>query len=108
MLNNMLDLIDKEKDVVLDASFYTNKIREPFLNCRKTTLAIIEVWADENIIKLRLEKTRPYSEADFEVYQLLKQQWEPLEQPHLILESGDIDNMLSRAVKYLQDVKKAD
>ncbi len=108
MLNNMLDLSDKNKDVVLDASFYCNEMREPFLNYSKTTLAIIEVWVDEDIIKQRLKKSRPYSEADFKVYQLLKQQWEPLQQPHLILESGDIGDMLSKAVKYLKDVKKAD
>ncbi len=60
------------------------------------------------IIKERLEKSRPYSEADFQVHQLIRQQWEPLEEDHLRLQStnDNIDAMLLKAMKYLYDDSK--
>ena len=44
------------------------------------------------------------SEADFEVYQKIKNQWEPLNEDHLILQSTDdnINEMLNKAAGYLQ------
>lgn len=106
LLKKMKEAIDKGKDMVLDATFYKNKIREPFITNSKGKIAFIEVWADENIIQERLKKPRPYSEADLKVYQLLRQQWEPLKQPHLSLQSTNrnIDSMLRTAVNYLKDV----
>ena len=108
LLKKMQEAIDKEKDVVLDATFYKNKIRESFITNSKGKIGFIEVWADENIIQERLKKTRSFSEADLKVYQLLKRQWEPLEEPHLSLEStnNNIDAMLKKAVNFLKDDKR--
>jgi predicted kinase len=70
----------------------------------KEEISFIEVQADENIIRQRLKKPRQYSEADFEVYKLIKQQNEPIDEPHLILKSTDdnIDEMLQKASEYLK------
>ena len=108
LLKKMQEAIDKEKDVVLDATFYKNKIRESFITNSKGKIRFIEVWADEKIIQERLKKTRSFSEADLKVYQLLKRQWEPLEEPHLSLEStnNNIDAMLKKAVNFLKDDKR--
>lgn len=108
LLKKMQEAIDKEKDVVLDATFYKNKIRESFITISKGKIVFIEVWAEENIIQERLKKTRSFSEADLKVYQLLKRQWEPLEEPHLSLEStnNNIDAMLKKAVNFLKDDKR--
>lgn len=105
LLKKMREVVEKEKDVVLDATFYKNKIREPFINNRNGKIVFIEVWAEDQIIQERLKKTRPFSEADLNVYQLLKRQWEPLKEPHLLLEStnNNIDAMLKKAVTYLKD-----
>lgn len=107
LLKKMQEAIGKEKDVVLDATFYKNEIREPFLNNSKGKIAFIKVWADENIIQERLKKIRPHSEADLKVYELLKRQWEPLQEPHLSLQSTNtnIEAMLQKAVNYLKDDK---
>ena len=84
---------------------FTDKIEEG-------NIKFIEVWADETIIKERLKQSRPDSEADFEVYKLIKQSWEPLGRPHLSLESTNknIDNMLQKAAQYLRlnDDKRSD
>lgn len=107
MLKKMQDTIAKEKDVVLDATFYKNKTREPFIK-RHEEIVFIEVWADEKIIQERLKENRLYSEADFKVYQLIKQNWEPLEKPHLKLQStnNNIDVMVQSALNYLKDDKR--
>lgn len=107
LLKKMQEAIDEEKDVVLDATFYKNKIRVPFTSESKGKIVFIEVWADEKIIQERLKKNRPYSEADFKIYHLLKGQWDPLEQPHLSLRSTNknIDAMVLKAVNYLKDEK---
>ncbi len=106
LLQKMTEVTNLGKDVVLDATFYKNKIREPFITNSKGKIAFIEVWADENIIQERLKKPRPYSEANLKVYQLLRQQWEPLQEPHLSLQSTNrnIDTMLRKALNFLKDV----
>jgi predicted kinase len=106
MLEKMKRLIKKNKNVVLDATFYKNEIRQKFINETegKYPLFIIEVKASEAIVKERLKKIRPDSDADFEVYKKIKKQWEPVEKDHLILRStnDNIKAMLEKALNYLQ------
>ena len=63
----------------------------------------IGLYSVESTIKERLKKSRPYSEADFEVYKLIRQQWEPFDERHLLLEStnNNIEEMLLKAAQYL-------
>jgi predicted kinase len=103
MLSKMQDAIDSEKDIVLDATFYKNAMRQLFVKNATGKVFFIEVWANDEVIKERLKKSRPYSEADFEVYKLVAKQWEPFEENHLKLKStnDNIDAMLQKALKYL-------
>lgn len=105
LLKKMQETLEKEKDVVLDATFYKDKVRKPFIANSKGKIIFIKVWAEDHIIKERLKKTRPISEADLKVYNLIKRQWEPLEEPHLVLQStnSNIDTMLRKAVNYLKN-----
>lgn len=92
--------------VVLDATFYKDDIRSNFIyEAEKANrIVFIEVVADENIIRERLKTPRPESDADFEVYKKIKAQWEPMKQPHLVLEStnDNIEEMLGKASDYLK------
>ena len=114
MLEKMKEAVDQRKNLVLDATFHKNETRKPFLQeiKGKDKIFFIEVWAAENIARERLKESRPYSEADFEVYKLIRQHWETLNEPHLMLESTNenIDNMLQKAAEYLQwkDDKRTD
>jgi predicted kinase len=103
MLSKMQDAIDSEKDIVLDATFYKNAMRQLFVKNATGKVFFIEVWANDEVIKERLKKSRPYSEADFEVHKLVAKQWEPFEENHLKLKStnDNIDAMLQKALKYL-------
>ncbi|MEP7110055.1 MAG: hypothetical protein ABI760_18820 [Ferruginibacter sp.] len=55
--------------MVLDATFYKNDIRKKFLDQAegRVGLIFIEIRANEPVVRERLRKTRPDSEADFEV-----------------------------------------
>ncbi|MES1249715.1 MAG: AAA family ATPase [Chitinophaga rupis] len=106
MLKLMRQALRENKDLVLDATFYKNDIRKRFIEETrdKGEMVFIEVVAEEAVIKERLKNKRVDSEADFEVYKLLKQQWEPLQGHRLILISShnNIEDLLHQALDYLK------
>lgn len=105
MLKLMRQAIVQNKDLVLDATFYANDIRKRFTDEAKNgDIVFIEIVAEEAVIKERLKQKRVDSEADFEVYKLIKEQWEPLQEHQLKLVSSDnnIEDMLHKAVDYLK------
>ncbi len=103
MVISMKEAIRKKENLVLDATFHKRETRNMFIEKARETVFFIEVWAAEAIIKDRLLMSRPFSEADIKVYQLIKKEWEPLRLPHLVLESTNenIDEMLQKAEEYL-------
>lgn len=107
MLEQMEDAVEQNNNLVLDATFHRKDVRKMFVDEMKDKggVVFIEIEADENIIRERVEKERAYSEADFEVYKLISQHHEPLDEPHLVLKStnDNINEMLDRATKYLKD-----
>ena len=74
--------------VVVDSTFYREAIREPFealaAELGKPVLRV-EVRAVEETIRERLKSARPDSEADFDVYKKIRDQYEPWDEPFLIL-----------------------
>lgn len=111
MFQKMEEAIAQGKNLVLDATFHKNASRKRFKDGikEKELLFFIEIQAEENTVKERLKKSRPYSEADFKVHQLIRQQWEPLQIPHLTLVStnDNIDSMLQVAAQYLNHESKS-
>lgn len=107
MLHEWKKEILKECSIVVDATFHTFASRKPFLEQATKHLTVIKVWANETIIKERLAQSRPYSEADFGIYELIRDTWEPLTVPHLVLESTNINiqDMLEEALKYIEQQK---
>ena len=105
MLAQMKKAIQQNKNLVLDATFYTNDIRKKFLDAAEHVdeIFFIEVKAEESLIVERLKRPREDSEADFGVYKKIKKQWEPLYDDHLVLQSTDNnrDEMLEKASVYL-------
>jgi predicted kinase len=105
MLARMTTAVTQNKNVVLDATFYKHDIRKKFIEGieQDENIWFIEVIADECLIRQRLQTTRTDSDADFEVYIKVKQQWEPFDEPHLVLHStnNNINRMLHKAAEYL-------
>lgn len=107
MINEMKTTIRKDENIVLDATFYKKDVRNKFIDAAwefDQSILFIEVLANPEIIKERLSRKRPYSEAGYSVYLKLKEVFEPLERDHLVLCSTqeNIDEMLSEALKYIQ------
>jgi predicted kinase len=106
MLLKMKEAIAENTDFVLDATLHKNETRKLFANEieGRGSIIFIEVKASENISRERLKDKRSYSEADFKVYKFIQQQWEPMTESHLVLESTDenIDDMLRKTLLYLK------
>lgn len=109
LLEKMKTAMKLNQDIVLDATFHTEDNRQLFIRQvkGKAGLFFIEITANPDLIRQRLTRERLFSEANFEVYELIRQQWQPLKEPHLTLESTDenIDYMLETAVNYLRPKK---
>ncbi|MEM6265357.1 MAG: ATP-binding protein [Bacteroidota bacterium] len=95
-----------KRSVVIDATFYLQKMRKYFLPPAvpvNVTTAFIHMTAEESLIEQRTAQRRTYSEANFDVYLKLKSGWEPLEYPHLVLESESmpLEDLVNKATRYL-------
>jgi len=92
--------------VVLDATFYLKNIRSIFYmlaDKHSSEIYFIYIKASEDLIKKRVSQERPDSEADFKVYSKIKEEFEAIDIPYLILESTDsnITEMIQQAKKYI-------
>jgi predicted kinase len=102
------DAVVQQKNVVLDATFYKEHIRQLFKEQAKrldNPLYFIEMKAAERVIKERISQKRPDSEADFEVYLELKRSFEAMDEDHLVLHSDkeELSVMLNKALICLKD-----
>lgn len=76
------------REVVVDSTFYKESIREPFRRLAAecgAQLFWVEVRAQERAIRERLQTPRPDSEADAAVFEKIRDAYEPLSEPHLVL-----------------------
>lgn len=97
---------NKNKSLVLDATFFQKKYRELIYSIAETyriPLHLILVQANENIIQKRLSMPRKESDADHSVYLKIKDQFEPIEKPFLLLNSTNenLEEMLIKAHQYI-------
>ncbi|MEZ5024271.1 MAG: AAA family ATPase, partial [Chitinophagales bacterium] len=95
------------KDVIIDATFSKKAYRQPyfdFADQHHVPCFVILMEADESVIKQRVQKKRPDSDADFEVYLKIKAEFEKLERDYLLLRSDTISlaEMLDKAEQYIQ------
>jgi predicted kinase len=104
MLSVVEELVNLKKSVVVDGTFYKKALRDMYLNSLngKAEVVFIEVYAAEELIKKRLAISREYSDADYNVYKSIRDEWEPLTEPHLIIRSKDdnLSTMLHEGLNY--------
>jgi len=106
MFNRAKEINKSGRGLVLDGTFYLQHVRDPFILLAKSIackLSIIHIIADEALISKRLSKPREDSEADLKVYQKVKSEFEPIREPHLLIQSTDgaLQERLDKAVKYI-------
>ena len=63
----------------------------------------IEVCADDIVIRKRISKKRKYSEADYDVFQVIKASFEPVLVDHIKLYSDreKAEEMIDKAIHYI-------
>ena len=91
-------LHEAKVNCVLDATFNANRSRKEVirrLSLKQGEISIIECVCQEDIIFSRLKSRRDdYSDADISVYNKMKKIFEPITQPHIIVDTSD--NLLSQ------------
>jgi predicted kinase len=95
------------RSVVLDATFHTAVRRRRIAELAAgadTQLRWIEVHAADPVIRERLARKRPDSDADYAVHEAIRREFEPMSGDHLRLESTqhNLDVMLEQALEYLR------
>jgi predicted kinase len=105
LLSKMDHAIMQDQTIILDGTFYKKSLRQPFeeaVAAHNHQIIYIEVTAPEDVIKERVSRPREFSEATYEVYLKLRQEAEPLEADHLILDSTrPVEEMITQAITYI-------
>lgn len=106
------EVLQRKESVIIDATFYTEEVRRPYLILAKEykcPIVFIELKADPVEIAKRMRQKRKYSEADFDVYQKIKVIYEPLLVDHCTLWSDQmsITEMIELATEYISQQNHA-
>ncbi|HKI88208.1 MAG TPA: AAA family ATPase [Draconibacterium sp.] len=95
--------LKKGSDVIVDGTFHLENRRKQLEKIAKESgneIHFIEMKVEEKTAAKRLKKSRKHSEADFEVYQQIKEEFETPEEKHLELWSDqDKTQKLIKKVK---------
>ena len=94
--------------VVVDATFTQAVYRKLFRNLARhlgENLCWIDITAQEAVIRQRLSKKRVDSEANFKVYQMLKENSDTLLEPQIRIDSTDLKpkEMVFKALSLLSE-----
>jgi aminoglycoside phosphotransferase family enzyme/predicted kinase len=89
-------LLQKEKDVILDGTFFRAEWRRRASQlARRQDLRffLLEIVCPEHIVRRRIERRfkrkDDFSEADFRVHKIMQSRFEPIGEPHDVLDTGD-------------------
>jgi len=99
--------MEEKETLVLDATFYLKSIRELFRKKAEESgfyLEFIEVQAHPELIRERLEKSREFSDANFQVYLKIKEEFEDFDKEHLVLTSRQNNglDLLNKTLRYVR------
>lgn len=106
MLGRAGQALQAGRPVIVDSTFYKKNLRQAWVELaarHHVPCVFIEIKIPEETAFRRLQQKREDSEADWEVYQKLKHEWEPFEQPHLTLDAAgrSPEELADVALKYL-------
>lgn len=98
--------LENKKGVVLDGTFYKGALREPFVQLAGRfgiPLKWIEVVAAQEVVRNRVGRKRPYSEADFQVYKKIKNEFESLKESHLIVftDREELPEIIRKSIRFI-------
>ena len=110
LYNIAYDYLHRRQPLVMDATFFKKDIRDQFNRAAESIeceIAWIEIRADDEVVRRRLSLPRKDSDADYAVHSMIKETFQDMREPHLVLESSDsnLEDMISAALKYLEKYK---
>lgn len=106
MKEGMIMALRNKKSVILDGTFHSSAIRDEFIDYAQASgdpCILFYVKASDKTIRERLSSPRQDSEANWDVHQKIKQEFEKIKQPYLVLNSdAPIEDMIKQAREYIQ------
>ncbi len=98
--------VKKGADVIVDGTFHLKRRRDQLENLlaeENKKIRYIEIKADVKTVRRRLKKSRKHSEADADVYETIKNEFEPPDKDCLQLWSDkeELEEMIGKAQKYI-------
>lgn len=111
-LNLIVDILLSQKlSVIVDGTFYSQIKRIPLIKiCQRLNqkLIIIKTICSEDIIKQRIKERKAQeentSDADFDIYLEIKERFEPIDTPHLEINTGkDLSIILEEVRTYIDN-----
>jgi predicted kinase len=105
LLARARQLLQAGRDVVMDSVLQREALREPFRRVAAECEAEcrwVHLHLHDDTARQRLSHPRPDSEATYEVYVKLRDEWEDIAAPHLSLQADDatLDDLLSAVRAY--------
>ena len=96
-------ILEGGNSVILEGTFHKKESRTPFIQLAEemdSRILWIEIVAKEKVIKERLKRKRKYSEADYEVYKMMKKYMDPYPDGRIIIKSDAYSK--EKAIELLQ------
>lgn len=96
--------LKNDTDIIIDGTFHLHRRRKQVERLAAETnnrIYYIEIKADERTINKRLKKNRSHSDAKPDVYEELKNDFEPVEKDVLELWSEKKEEMIEKAKAYI-------
>jgi aminoglycoside phosphotransferase family enzyme len=88
------DLVEKNKNVILDATFFKREWRDNALEIgrkRNKKVFFIEVICPEEKVKDRIEERyrnkKDFSDADYSVYKIIQSKFDPIRREHFVIDT---------------------
>ncbi len=103
--------LSQKLSVIVDGTFYSQMKRQPlFKICQRLNqeLIIIRTICSEDTIKQRIQERKiqggDASDADFNIYLEIKDRFEPIPAPHLVIDTGkNLSIMLQEVRTYIEN-----
>ena len=93
LLDSAQDLLAKGGAVIVDTTFSSQILRDRFRKMAQAwtdKICWVLAYANDAVTKKRLAKKREDSEADFEIYQKMKEHFDPVQMDHLQLQTDQM------------------
>ncbi len=108
LFQRLTGLLQKGRSVVLDATFSSKDQRELLklmMDKHSITPLYIELFASYEVTRERTEKKRDWSDADYEVFLMLKELYPVMEEDHLKFDSGlwSVEEIMGEIINKIQD-----